>query len=58
MVQSGLEQGVETTEEISNETVKYSLWVFLGLVAALFITAFPGYAGARTSRHSETGSAI
>lgn len=58
MVQSGLERGIETTEEISNEIAKYSLWVFLGLVAALFITAFPGYAGARTSRHSETGPAV
>ena len=45
-------ESAQVAEEVANKTSQYSLYVFLGLLAAMFITSFAGFAGAKTA--SET----
>ena len=45
------DQAAETTEGVTNEASKYSLYLFFGLLAALFITGFAGEAGVRTAHN-------
>lgn len=47
-VEQAAEEGVEVAEDVSDETAKYSLYIFFGLLIALFVTAFAGQAGAKT----------
>lgn len=42
------EEGVEVAEEVSDEAAKYSLYIFAGLLIAMFVTAFAGQAGVKT----------
>lgn len=43
------EDAVETTESVTNEASKYSLYLFFGLLAGLFLTGFAGEAGVKTA---------
>ena len=43
-----MDQGREKAEEASDEAAKYSLYIFAGLLVAMFVTAFAGQAGVRT----------
>lgn len=47
-LQTEAEQARQTAEEVSNKASKYSLYIFVGLLVAMFITAFAGQAGAKT----------
>ncbi len=38
----------QKAEEVSDDAAKYSLYIFAGLLIALFVTAFAGYGGAKT----------
>lgn len=38
----------QTAEDISDSTAEYSIYIFVGLLIALFVTAFAGYGGAKT----------
>ena len=42
------EEGIQTAEEVSDEAAKYSLYIFAGLLIAMFVTSFAGQAGAKT----------
>ncbi|MGX7106445.1 hypothetical protein ACWOBE_01470 [Hutsoniella sourekii] len=54
-LESGIEEGVQVADDVTNETAKYSIWIFIALLAGLFISSFAGYAGAKTTQ--ETNSA-
>ena len=42
------EEGTQMAEEASDEAAKYSLYIFAGLLIAMFVTAFAGQAGVKT----------
>lgn len=46
--EQAVEEARETAEEASDEAAKYSLYIFVGLLIALFVTAFAGQAGSKT----------
>jgi Heme/copper-type cytochrome/quinol oxidases, subunit 1 len=46
--EQAIEEGRQTAEEVSNNAAKYSLYIFVGLLIAMFVTAFAGQAGAKT----------
>ena len=45
-VNEGVEEGVETTNDVMNEASKYSIYAFIGLLLALCLTAYAGKFGA------------
>ncbi|UUX32739.1 hypothetical protein [Fundicoccus culcitae] len=47
--QQAVDEAAVVAEDVSNETSKYSLYIFIGLLLAMFITAFAGYAGTKTA---------
>ena len=56
-LQAQAEQTIEEArvkaEEAADASARYSLFIFLGLVAAAVLTAFAGYAGAKTFQHQD-----
>lgn len=42
---------VETTDEVTNEASKYSLYLFFGLLAAMFVTGFAGEGGVKVAHN-------
>ncbi len=55
--EQAVEEGVQTAEEISDMAAKYSLYVFVGLLIAMFVTAFAGLAGAKTYLEAQEDNA-
>lgn len=51
------EQAIEDArvqaEEVANATSKYSLYIFIGLLVAMVLTSFAGFAGAKTFQHQD-----
>lgn len=45
-VNEGVEEGIETTNDVMNEASKYSIYAFIGLLLALCLTAYAGKFGA------------
>lgn len=46
-IQKASEKGVKAADEISDEVAKYSLWLFVGLLAGMVLTAYAGHLGAK-----------
>lgn len=54
--EQALAESAQVAEDVSNATSKYSLYVFVGLLLALVITSFAGYAGAKTARETHNAA--
>lgn len=54
--EQALAESARIAEDVSNATSKYSLYIFLGLILALVITSFAGYAGAKTARETHNAA--
>ncbi|MBG9979931.1 hypothetical protein HZY91_00605 [Facklamia sp. DSM 111018] len=47
--QNVAEEAPEVAEDVTNKGAKYSLYLFLGLLAALFLTSLAGHLGSKTT---------
>jgi len=47
-VEQAIEEARVKAEEVTNATARYSLYIFIGLLIALVISSFAGFAGAKT----------
>lgn len=60
-MRSEAEQAIEEArvqaEEVANATSKYSLYLFIGLLVAMVLTSFAGFAGAKTFQHQDDPAA-
>lgn len=54
--EQALAESAQVAEDVSNATSRYSLYVFVGLLLALVITSFAGYAGAKTARETHNAA--
>lgn len=51
-----LAEAAQIAEDVSNETSKYSLYIFIGLLVAMFITAFSGHVGAKITVETDNSA--
>lgn len=51
-----LAKAAKVAEDVSNQTSKYSLYIFVGLLVAMFITAFAGHAGAKLTTETDNSA--
>lgn len=52
--QQAIDEAAVVAEDVSNETSKYSIYIFIGLILAMIITSFAGYYGAKTTNETHT----
>lgn len=54
--EEALAESAQVAEDITNKTSQYSLYIFVGLLVAMFITAFAGHAGAKTANETHNNA--